>query len=586
MSEDFEALYNTAHLPVLVCRRDDPTQVVFRNPAAKLTAAVAMDEDPTSRRIVSLADALPCKRAERYHALISCLGSGGCVDGMDVELASPQGGSNFVRVYANAATVGGNEYFILYLVAGDRDGERASRREVMAQILEASYRFTDANDAIQAILSLAGAHAGASRAFIFEDISPDTARNTYEWCAPGVEPIQHKLQNLDRDSFDYKSFTQASGMLISSDTCRLPLRERETMLSNGIKSLAILSLYHYDAPLGFIGYNDCRSRRQWTREDVQLLQDTASIVSSLISRRDAENKSRMGRAVLQTVTDNLEEMVYVSDPETSELKFVSKSLQKAIRKPLADIIGQPCWQVLHRHQNGVCSFCPVPKVLERERDGEGGSYIWELHNRHSGKWYMVKDCLVDWIDGKRAHLGTFVDITYRKQYEEQLKRFASTDAMTDVYNRKWGTGKLAELFQAPAEERARQSLAFIDIDGLKAVNDRLGHQVGDEMIVNIIRILFSCIRKDDFIVRWGGDEFLLFLNCPLSDAQRVMEKIAFGLDHFNAHHHNQYRASVSYGLVDFSEPFASLNELVGEADKRMYNHKSQKKRQPRPSSRL
>jgi diguanylate cyclase (GGDEF)-like protein len=190
---------------------------------------------------------------------------------------------------------------------------------------------------------------------------------------------------------------------------------------------------------------------------------------------------------------------------------------------------------------------------------------------------MMKNNIVDWIDGTPVHLGAMVDISYRKQYEEQLKRFAATDAMTDVYNRKWGYDKLLDQFAEPADARRNQTLCFLDIDGLKRVNDTFGHASGDEMIINTIQTVFSCIRKDDFIIRWGGDEFILFLNCGLANAEKVMDKVAFGFEHFNTTRNRPYRISVSSGLVDFSEPFPCLSELIHEADRRMYQDKMAKR---------
>jgi diguanylate cyclase (GGDEF)-like protein len=283
-----------------------------------------------------------------------------------------------------------------------------------------------------------------------------------------------------------------------------------------------------------------------------------------------------GQEIFRTVADNLDELVYISDLETYELKYVSKSLASAMRREPNSVVGQPCWAVLHRGQTGPCPFCPLPNI--RGNKPSDASYIWELHSSISGKWYMVKNSVIGWVDGGRAHLSMLVDITYRKQYEEQLKRFAATDAMTDVYNRKWGYARLEKLFQADTKLRAEQTLCFIDIDNLKKINDRLGHAVGDEVIVNIIRIILGNIRKDDFIVRWGGDEFIIFLNCGLRDAVAALSKIRFGLDHFNNSQGKAYALSISIGLTGFAEPFMTLDELIRETDRRMYLDKMECRR--------
>jgi len=258
------------------------------------------------------------------------------------------------------------------------------------------------------------------------------------------------------------------------------------------------------------------------------------------------------------------------------VNFVSKSLARSLGKPAEEILGSRCWEILHKGQTEPCPFCMIPSLREKNNPGAETSCVWEFQNLSTGKWYLVKDSIINWLDGKPTHLGTMIDITYRKQYEEQLKRSAETDLMTDVYNRNWGYGQLERMFARPQSERSHQTLCFIDIDGLKDVNDRYGHAAGDEMIVNTIRVIFSCVRKNDLICRWGGDEFILLLNCGLWDAEKVLGKIRFGIDHFNNVSGKPYFLSISYGLVGFGEQADTVDDLIEIADKRMYESKMQK----------
>ena len=436
------------------------------------------------------------------------------------------------------------------------------------------------------MLSLAGSHAGVTRAHVFEETSPDVIRMTYEWCAEGVESFLAKLQHMDKKLYAHNVIMNAPGVFQTSAVTDLPESDQLMLETMGVKTVAFVPLVRDRKPFGFIGFDDCRQNRQGSVDDVQLLHNAGSVVSGLIGRRNVNRAMQTSMNIVQAVTDNLDDLVYISDLDTYRLKFISKSLARAVRREPEEILGEPCWRVLHRNQDGPCSFCPLPKVREREQERKTGSYVWELHNKATGKWYMVKDSIVGWIDGFRAHLGTFIDITYRKQYEEQLRHFAAVDAMTDVYNRKWGFGKLGDLFLSRSASATPQTLCFIDVDGLKAVNDRLGHALGDEMIVNTVRVVYSAIRKEDFICRWGGDEFILFLNCDMEDAQRVLEKIQFAIEHFNITSGKPYRLSISTGLVDFHDEYESLDELIGEADKLMYENKVRRKKRRQEKTRF
>ncbi len=574
----FAEIFNKLDLPVIVCRRERDLPVVFLNAAARLAflPSLSIMEMGGSDAIGNFGDIVRFRKPGQLRLFEHALRDSGSVGGFDTALLSFQGDVLSSRLSANAGTLRGREYFFIYVneVPGGNDGKEAEI--FLTKLLGASHNVVNVDAAIHAVIGLAGEYTGVSRVYIFEDTSPTATRNTYEWCAEGVDPVMHTLQHLEKKDFNYDSIMNTAGMLITNDIGSLPHSDRSILERQGVKAIAIIPIYHFDTPLGFIGFDDCRSNREWSREEIRALTGVGSVAAALINRRNAERESSRSREIVQTVADNLEDLVYISDLANYELKFINKSMARAVKRPVHEILGQPCWRVLHRGQTGPCPFCPIPRLLEREA-GESGSYVWEVHNNLNGKWYMVKDSLIKWVDGERAHLGTFVDITYRKQYEEQLKRFAATDAMTDVYNRKWGRGKLETLFDSPMDARERMTLCFIDLDGLKSVNDQHGHAVGDEMIVNTVRAIFSCIRKDDFIVRWGGDEFVLFLNCGLEDAAKVMDKLHFAFEHFNSTAGKPYSLSVSHGMVAMSSSFANLDDMMMEADRQMYAMKARKK---------
>ena len=578
MSEDiFKAFYDKLPVPVIVCAREDRLPVVYLNPSARMifTPSMWLENTRNGGGRDALERVFRFQSQEKFNAFTLTLGNAGALADWDVNVLSFQGDIIPVRLDANSVTLEGGSYFVIYLNHVEKNTHDAEAK-LMSQMLNAGNSIADVDQAIQSVLQLVGDHACVGRAYIFEEVFPAMTRNTYEWCAPGVLPMIQKMQNLPTSDYNYDNIMHARGIAITHDTSDMPECDRLLLEKRGVHSLAVIPLYHYDNPLGYIGFDNCAEHREWTLEEIQLLKNASSIVASLLNRRNAERQSRRGQEVFRTVTDNLDELVYITDTATHELKFVSKSLARAMRKPVREMLGQPCWRILHRGQNGPCPFCPMPRLLEGDGDAST-SYIWELHNSVTGKWYMVKNSLVDWMDGSRVHLSTLVDISYRKQYEEQLRRFAATDAMTDVYNRKWGYGKLEELFAGGAEARRKQTLCFLDMDELKKVNDRLGHAVGDEMILNAIRTVHSCIRKNDFIVRWGGDEFIVFLDCGLADAQVVLEKINFGVEHFNSTQGKPYSLSMSAGMVGFGEQFGSLDDLINEADRRMYANKEAKR---------
>lgn len=158
----------------------------------------------------------------------------------------------------------------------------------------------------------------------------------------------------------------------------------------------------------------------------------------------------------------------------------------------------------------------------------------------------------------------------------ELSHFASYDAMTGVYNRRIGLDILDEAIRNVHIHDIPLSIVYLDIDGLKTVNDRFGHAVGDQMIKDAIQILTSGVDTKS-IVRLGGDEFLLILrNKSLIEAKEIEEKIIHDVVEYNKATKNLFSMSFSMGVVQFSKEL-SLDEFLERADEIMYEKKQKKK---------
>lgn len=123
-------------------------------------------------------------------------------------------------------------------------------------------------------------------------------------------------------------------------------------------------------------------------------------------------------------------------------------------------------------------------------------------------------------------LGVTRDVSERREFEEELNRLVVTDPLTGAWNRRHGE----RLFAADLEEARRYgpalSLLLLDIDHFKEVNDTYGHQVGDQVLIELTRRLQENLRASDVLVRWGGEEFVILMrHCTVDDARGLAEKI-------------------------------------------------------------
>ena len=173
-----------------------------------------------------------------------------------------------------------------------------------------------------------------------------------------------------------------------------------------------------------------------------------------------------------------------------------------------------------------------------------------------------------------AALNRLVAALREKQLtEEKLIYVSNHDALTELYNRAYFTEEMARI------ERGRHfpvSIIVADVDGLKKINDTLGHLAGDRLLQIAARVLRQAVRGDDVLARIGGDEFAVILpETGLTDAARVITRIreyeALALP-FNG----DCRLSISLGLATTTTR-GSLTEVLKLADRRMYDDKLARK---------
>jgi diguanylate cyclase (GGDEF)-like protein len=149
------------------------------------------------------------------------------------------------------------------------------------------------------------------------------------------------------------------------------------------------------------------------------------------------------------------------------------------------------------------------------------------------------------------------------------------DQLTLVYNRRAGLAKLERLIDNTGRSSFQIGLCFIDINGLKKVNDTLGHKYGDELIVIVAECIKKVIREKDFIIRMGGDEFLIILlGANVNEAENIWSRIKACYDTINTEGDRDYLISVSHGVVVYdSNKDVELEALIKEADEKMYEEK-------------
>jgi diguanylate cyclase (GGDEF)-like protein len=185
------------------------------------------------------------------------------------------------------------------------------------------------------------------------------------------------------------------------------------------------------------------------------------------------------------------------------------------------------------------------------------------------------------LDGKPVLQATVRDITARKNAEQQIHQLAFYDSLTRLPNRRLLMDRLHQAFAAGARSGQSGAVLFLDLDNFKKLNDTKGHDIGDQLLIEVARRLESCVRNGDTVARLGGDEFVVVLESlsgvsaeAAAQAELVAEKIRAILSKPYLLKEHQHHTTPSIGIVLFCGHQDSLDDLLKYADIAMYQAKT------------
>ncbi|MEN9646096.1 MAG: hypothetical protein RL238_2765 [Actinomycetota bacterium] len=304
------------------------------------------------------------------------------------------------------------------------------------------------------------------------------------------------------------------------------------------------------------------------------LRDVSDLIAARVS---AERQAELVHALMDAVGDAI--IVYDRD---ARLQYVNQRAAVLSGLPIEEMTGRALSEVgrLADHRGPLPDFVHslLHHLAEVFSDGRSLDFEFCVALDEAPRWFHTTLSPVVGADGSIAMaVSTSRDVTERHHVEEDLTRRATRDQLTGLANRAVLLDEIARALAAAERTGRATAVLMIDLDHFKAVNDSLGHDVGDQLLIAAARRLESTVRSGDVAGRLGGDEFVVVMRDldVLDDATQLAQRIVdifrtpFSLDRA------EVTANASVGVATASELSTDDGDLLRDADAALYLAKHQ-----------
>jgi len=440
----------------------------------------------------------------------------------------------------------------------------------------------DVNISISDALKRIGEFATVDRAYIFQFLDEGhSMQKMFGWAAPGIHPrIQTGETETQKGLGWWKKKLKKGETVYIPTLDSLPLEAaaiRKWLEKYDVCSCVAVPMTHQGVLFGFLGFDCVQEEKEWSGEIITLLRMVGEVFVNAVERKRVEEALRQSEERYALAVRGANDGLWDWNTGSGTVYY------------------SPRWKEIIGHEDAAIGsgedewFGRVhPDDIDQLRAAivaHINGHTPHLENQHRIKtrnglyrWVLVRGLAVlDSTQKPCRMVGSLSDIHEKKTAQERLLHGAFHDELTDLPNRALFMDRLE---QALARSRRYQDYCFaaalLDLDRFKNINDSIGHNAGDQLLIAVARRLESCLRPGDTVSRTGGDEFLILMEDIGSE--KGAREIADGLltafsEPFHQDGHEVF-LSGSMGITLSSGDYMNTQEILRDADTAMYQAKA------------
>lgn len=304
-----------------------------------------------------------------------------------------------------------------------------------------------------------------------------------------------------------------------------------------------------------------------------------------------EHSAKHAEEEYRWLADNMSDVIWIMELN-GRFTYVSPSVQRlrgytpeeVLQQKLEEVICEGSLEAVRASMAEAFTEVasgkePTAKTVMIEQPHKNGSTVWTEANFR----LILND------EGKPFRFtGVTRDASERMKADEEIRNLAFYDPLTSLANRRLLLDRLEQAIVAAKRTGSYGGLIYLDLDRFKPLNDRFGHEAGDQLLIEAGRRIKECIRATDTAARFGGDEFVILINDlevireeGLEYTQAIAKKIQTQLSLPYVLEITTYSLSASIGVSLFGHEIATVHEAINEVDKLMYQAKEAKQEEER-----